>query len=347
MKSFEPGVFDRQAFPGSLLRVVRLLGECRVRLAQTEHRRRRALDRMREAAILGSVESSCRLEGVTVKPDRLRAIVIGHADAENRAEQELAGCRDALAGIAVHSRGGELTSAVVLRVHADLFRFTPGGGGGWKVADDLVTETHADGSSAVVFTPVPAYAVEDAMKRLHDGLALHWRAGLIDPLLLVPAYLLDFSCIHPFSEGTDRMVRLLARLLIERAGYGVGAFIPLDSLFERSEAAWSAALKASWNGWHRGAHDLAPWTEYFLAVLLEAYEQVERQIDVAAPPRGAKRDRVAEAVGRLPREFRYTDLERSVPSISRPTINRALRRLRAARVVRCVKPGRHARWERL
>jgi DNA-binding HxlR family transcriptional regulator len=55
---------------------------------------------------------------------------------------------------------------------------------------------------------------------------------------------------------------------------------------------------------------------------------------------------VLEAVRRLPREFRHGDLERLVPSISRPTINRVLRQLRSEREVRCVKPGRHARWQR-
>ena len=75
--------------------------------------------------------------------------------------------------------------------------------------------------------------------------------------------------------------------------------------------------------------------------------QVERDIDLSSPPRGAQRDRVEDAIARLPKNFRYTDLEHLVPSVSRPTINRVLRRLRSARAVRCLKRGRNAHWERI
>ena len=55
---------------------------------------------------------------------------------------------------------------------------------------------------------------------------------------------------------------------------------------------------------------------------------------------------VSDAVKRLPNRFRYADLERALPAVSRPTIARALRELRAEGVVRCLKPGRDATWEK-
>ena len=38
---------------------------------------------------------------------------------------------------------------------------------------------------------------------------------------------------------------------------------------------------------------------------------------------------IRDAVKRLPKHFRYADLERALPAVSRPTIARALRELRA------------------
>lgn len=347
MKSFETGVLERQKLPVSLLRTARLLGEYRVRRDLFERPSARLLDQLRERALVVSIESSNRLDGLNLAPDRLKHLIIRRGAAENRAEQETVGYCEALDGVARDGAAGPFTPQTVLQLHARLYGFVPEGGGCWKMSDDLVTETLPDGSTAVIFTPVPAYGVEDAMSRLHDGLAGHWNAGTIDPLLLIPAYLLDFLCIHPFSDGTRRMVRLLARLLLERAGYGVTAFTSLDPLFERGKADCSAALQASWRGWDASAHDLGPWSECFLGMLLEAYRQFERQVDAASPPRGVQRDRVADAVARLPQTFRYTDLEHLVPSVSRPTINRVLRRLRAERVVRCMKRGRNAHWERM
>jgi Fic family protein len=346
MKSFESGVLERHTIPTPLLRTARLLGEYRARQQAFERRSSLALDRLRETALLQSIESSSRLDGVTLPADRFAQLLTRGADPDSRAEQEIAGYREALATVAGDAGTSDLTSHLVLQLHAGLYRFVPEGGGCWKMSDDLVTETCPDGSTAVVFTPVPAYGVEDAMNRLHEGFARHVRAGIIDPLLLVPSYLLDFLCIHPFADGNDRMLRLLAMLLLGRAGYRVTTFVSLDPLFEQSAAACSAALQASWRGWHRATHDLAPWWQYFLGVLVQAYEQFERELELNSPPRGAKRDMVVDAVRRLPADFRHVDLEHLVPSVSRPTINRVLRRLRAAREVVCVKPGRNARWRR-
>ncbi len=347
MKSFEPGVLERQAVPVRLLRTIRLLGEYRARQGVFEGRSPRVLQRLRDAALRDSIESTNRLSGNPVPAGRLAEIVAGRSSPDDQSEQEIAGYGEVVSNLPAGVVLADLTPSLVRRLHAGLYRHVPQGGGSWKASDDLVTERLADGGTSVVFTPVPAYGVEDAMNRLHDGLGQHARAGTVDPLLLVPSYLLDFFCIHPFADGNARMLRLLARVLLEGAGYRVPAFVSLDALVEKTRAQFSAALQASWQGWHAARHALAPWWEYFLGVVLEAYEQIAPELGRASSPRGAKRDLVADAVLQLPADFRHADLERLVPTVSRPTINRALRRLRAARLVTCVKPGRSARWRRI
>ena len=54
------------------------------------------LKALREMALVQSVESSNRIEGVTVAADRLRPLVLGHARPKHRSEQEIAGYRSAL-----------------------------------------------------------------------------------------------------------------------------------------------------------------------------------------------------------------------------------------------------------
>lgn len=46
--------------------------------------------------------------------------------------------------------------------------------------------------------------------------------GVYDPLLLTMMFVLDFLCIHPFSDGNGRMSRLLTLLLLYRCGFIVG-----------------------------------------------------------------------------------------------------------------------------
>lgn len=48
-----------------------------------------------------------------------------------------------------------------------------------------------------------------------------------EPLLLIPAFIKDFLCIHPFNDGNGRMSRLLTTLLLCRSGFVVGKYISL------------------------------------------------------------------------------------------------------------------------
>src|SRR5262245_52032463 len=60
------------------------------------HRKPQVLAALREQAMVQSVESSNRIEGVTVEKDRLRPLVLGHAKPRDRSEEEVAGYRKAL-----------------------------------------------------------------------------------------------------------------------------------------------------------------------------------------------------------------------------------------------------------
>jgi hypothetical protein len=108
------------------------------------------------------------------------------------------------------------------------------------------------------------------------------------------------------------------------------------------------SLYASSQGWHEAQHSLVTWWEYFVGVMLvKAYSDFEDRVGVTSARRGAKRDMIRDTVKRLPKQFRYADLERALPAVSRPTIARALRELRTEGTIRCLKPGRDATWERI
>ena len=249
--------------------------------------------------------------------------------------------------IHTHPADIRLTSNVVLQLHRDLFQFVPGGGGRWKSTNNDITESRSDGTTWVRFRPVPAHLTAGAMDRLHTGFQATLDSGTVEPLLLIPTYVLDFLCIHPFADGNGRMARLLSLLLLYQSRYDVGRYIALEAAIEDTKAGYYDALHASSQHWHEGRHSLIPWWEYFVGVMLvKAYRQFEDRVGTRSAKRGAKREMVRGVVTRLPQRFRYADLERALPAVSRPTIARALRELSAEGLVRCVARGRDASWER-
>ena len=347
MNSFEAGFLEKQPIPHSLLRTIRLLGEYRGKEALFIQQTPQVLESLRQVAIIQSTESSNRIEGIEAPPARIKKLVEHKTTPKNRSEQEIAGYRDALATIHANHANMPFTTGIVLQLHRDLYQFVAQQGGRWKMADNEISETRSDGTKVTRFRPIPAHQTPEAMERLHALFKEQWDRGEIDPLLLIPAYVLDFLCIHPFTDGNGRMARLLTLLLLYQSGFEVGRYISLEYLIENQREGYYDALYKSSQDWHEGEHTLLPWWEYFLGVmLLAAYRELERRTGELTTAHGAKTELVLAAIRKLPERFRYADLAQACPNVSRPTIKRVLARLREDGAVECIKSGRDAIWEK-
>jgi len=347
MRSFEHDYLLETPISHSMLMAVRVLGEFRGRQSLYSEQFPEVLDTLRRVAVVQSTESSNRIEGITVEPDRLAGIVAKKVTPRDRPEQEVAGYRDVLAIIHAAPHRLELSARLILDWHRALYRFTEQAGGHWKAQDNTIQEIRPDGRRTVRFRPVSAVATPEFMKRL---VALHSRSvaeGKVDPLLRIASFVLDFECIHPFTDGNGRIGRLLTLLLLYQAGYEVGRYISLERIVEESKESYYEALFRSSQGWHEGQHDLRPWWNYFLGMLTAAYKEFESRVGTITSPKGAKRELVRTAVERLPRHFTIGDLQRACPGVSYPTLKRALADLKEEGRIRSLGKGRDARWERI
>src|SRR5436305_3891007 len=188
MSSFVDEFIARQPLPQALVQTIRLLGEYKGKQDLFRQQAPQVLQTLRETAVIQSTESSNRIEGVVAPEGRVREIVAQRSRPRNRSEQEIAGYRDVLNTIHVSHADIPFTPNAVLQLHRDLFRYTPSGGGHWKIGDNEISETLPDGTKFVRFTPVPAYLTPDAILRLHERLKEMWQSGDVEPLLLIPSY---------------------------------------------------------------------------------------------------------------------------------------------------------------
>jgi len=346
--SFTPGFLEAQPVSPRLVQVIRLLGEYKGKEALYLQQTPQVLEALRESAVIQSTESSNRLEGATASPSRIRALVEEKVAPTNRSEQEIAGYRDVLTTIHVSHDHMPLSANLVRQLHRDLFQFTVGSGGSYKVTDNQITEKRPDGTVVVRFRPVPAWRTATAMEQLHDRFGERWEARDIEPLFIIAAYILDFLCIHPFLDGNGRLSRLLTTLLLYHGDFCVGRYISLEHVVERTREGYYGALHASSQGWHEGTHSLLPWWEYLLGVVLHmAYQDFESRVGTLTSQRGAKREMIRDAIERLPPVFRVRDIEQAMPGISRVTINRAIAEMRDEGRIRLIGRGAGSMWEKL
>ena len=337
---------DRIPITQALLQSVRQLGEFKGREGLYRSQMPQALETLRQAAIIQSAESSNRIEGVTAPPQRLRALMAEKTKPRDRSEQEIAGYRDVLNTIHGNYEGMRFSASLVLQLHRDLFKYTSNPGGRWKSTQNAIIEILPSGSKRTRFEPVAPHLVPEAMALLHVQINNFLEEAKTDPLILIPAYVLDFLCIHPFLDGNGRMARLLTLLLLYQAGYGVGRYISLERVIEESKESYYDALYRSSQGWHEGRHTLVPWTEYFFGIMLAAYREFESRVGILTDGRGAKTELVLEAIGRFHGDFSVSELQAQCPNVGIDLIRRLLRQERKAGKLECLGRGPAARWRR-
>jgi Fic family protein len=344
MMSFKDGRLSKLNVP---MGIVRLIGEINQFKGKQEMFRQQSpqvLEALKQVAVIQSTESSNAIEGITIQAHRLKQLMEDKTTPRNRPEGEIAGYRDVLATIHASSNDIPITSGVIRQLHRDLYKFTPVQGGAWKPADNTIGEIRPDGTQFVRFNPVPACLTPGAMDELCESFNREFDEQQIDPLILTGVFVLDFLCIHPFFDGNGRMARLLSLLILYKLEYEVGRYISLEKLIEKTKESYYDTLYVSSQGWHEGEHNLFPWLEYFLGIILAAYREFGERVGKVASYKGSKGQRIKEAINHFIGDFTIAEIERVCPDISRPTIYRVLKELKKEGYIRVIEVGRNARW---
>lgn len=346
MRSLTPEFLGALRFNGLQVATLRALGEFRGKQQLYIAQSPQVLDDLKQLAVIESTESSNRLEGVTIAPSRLKSLMSKSTSPQSRSEQEIAGYRDALSLIHEAADDMPFSEGVLRQLHGSLYRYLPQSGGEWKATNNDIIERSADGTSRIRFQPVAAHLTPIAVAEMLTYYHQAARQNLADPLVLIPLTILDFLCIHPFSDGNGRVARLLTLLLLYQFDYRVGRFISLERIFEESKEGYYETLEVSSRGWHEGAHQVQPWMDYFWGALLRAYKEFEERVGTIDNRRGGKSDRVRDTALSKNLPFSITDIEESCPGVSRDTVRLVLRALKAEGLIESTGKGRSAKWRK-
>ena len=287
-----------------------------------------ALSELLEIAKIQSTEASNRIEGIITTDDRLKKIVMNKTTPKGRSEREIAGYRDVLNTI--HENYGfiPVRPGMILQLHRDLYIFSNSAiGGNFKNSDNIIAEELPDGTKKVRFQPIPAWETAEAMDSLCSALQEALKDPEMDPLLLMPMFILDFLCIHPFIDGNGRMSRLLTLLLLYRSGYFVGKYISLERLIADSKETYYEVLQDSSTGWHEGTNDYLPFVRYMLGIVIAAYREFVSRVDVLITRGLSKPERVREIIRSTTGKITKTQIMKQCPDISQKTVERALKEL--------------------
>ncbi len=347
MSSFGGDVLDKLPITVDILNLTSKIAEYRGKQTLYERQIPQVLVTLRSHAIIQSTESSNRIEGITVSARRFESIMKEKSPPKDRSEAEIAGYRDVLRTIHDSHSYILIRANMIQQLHRDLMAYTgTSRGGNWKSVDNVIEETLPSGDQQVRFVPTPAWKTPDAMESLCQKFDMSRDLGKLPDVILIAIFILDFLCIHPFSDGNGRMARLLTLLLLYQGGYTVGRYVSLEKIIEETKEQYYDTLYQSSQGWHAGKQNVLPWVEYFLTVIFRAYRRFEERVgDVEhTQKRGWKQMRVRDVIQDFLADFRVSDVEERCPGISRATITKTLNDLSKEDLIECVERGRNAKW---
>ena len=305
MKTFNfKAVYSQLLTPEIVFRLTQL-HEYKGRLNRLLETDAAALSEIKETAALQTVAASNRMEGITVAEDRLKKLILNKTNPQTDGEKKVAGYRDVLTSISANYDFLPPAPSTILQLHRDLYKFSGKTvGGNYKgTAGEPCAESLASLCNAF------EQALQDPV---------------LDPLLLIPIFILDFLCIHPFNDGNGRMSRLLTLLLLYRSGYIVGKYISIEKLISDTKETYYETLQASSYNWHEGTNDYAPFVTYMLGVLVAAYRDFESRIELLTTKGLSKPDRVREIIKNHLGKITKSEIMAKCPDISQITVQRAL-----------------------
>lgn len=278
-----------------------------------------------DVARIQSTDASNRIEGIYTSDSRLRALVQEKVEPRNRNEQEISGYRDVLNTIHESYDSIPIKSGIILQLHRNLYQYSGVSfGGKFKNSDNVIEEVDISGHRTIRFVPVSAFETPEAIQRLCDAYDKAIKNEHTDPLLLIPLFVLDFLCIHPFNDGNGRMSRLLTLLLMYQNDYIVGKYVSLEKSVEKSKEAYYDALQLCSAGWHEAENEIAPFVEYLLGVMLAAYQEFFTRVEYLSIWKITKKERIRLVIQNHLGQITKREIIEQCPDISPTTVEATL-----------------------
>ena len=285
------------------------------------------LEKLVDIAKIQSTEASNAIEGIVTTNTRIKQLVEEKTTPRNRDEEEIAGYCDVLNIIYNSFDAIPITQNYILQLHKILYNHMNNPvAGRTKTVQNYISATYQNGDTEILFTPLAVFETPEALDKICEEYNRVIGNFELEPLLVIPIFIHDFLCIHPFNDGNGRMSRLLTTLLLYRSGFCVGKYISLEAKIAKNKELYYEALNHSQHGWHKGEEDVVPFIKYLLGTILSAYKDFEDRFEIVEDKLPAI-EMVRKATQNKIGKFNKQDIRELCPSLSISSIEGSLRKL--------------------
>ena len=327
MRIFDYSSLKSRTWDSEILGLVAQIHEFKGRQESYLKQKPVELNRLIEIAKIQSTEASNEIEGIRTTNTRLKQLIVDKTTPRNRDEEEIMGYRDVLNTIHENFQYIPIRPNYILQLHRDLYQYSHKSiGGTFKNNQNYISAKDADGHEFILFTPWPPYETPSAIDAICESFNRIIDTQEIDVLILIPIFIHDFLCIHPFNDGNGRMSRLLTTLLLYRSGYFIGRYISLENKIAKNKSLYYDVLESCQKGWYKNEEDPTPFIKYLLKTILSAYRDFEERVDIVSEKLPAI-EMVRRAVYNKIGKFTKSEVMELCPILSKASVENSIKQL--------------------
>ena len=338
--------FLKEKIPGNIVGLTGIISDLHAKEGFRKLQYTDVFEKLRKKAIIESIKGSNAIENIVTTDSRIKEIVDG-AKPITHDEQEISGYKDALDLIHSSHEDLDINEEIIVSLHRMIqVQTSPETAGKYKNINNFILETAPDGSRRMRFKPVPAKDTAISMEQL---LLAYYEARQdteISPLLLIPCFVLDFLCIHPFVDGNGRVSRLLTVLLLYSSGYDIVRYVSFERQVEKYKAGYYETLKTSSEGWHENENDYIPFVIFFLQILYRCFKDLDDSFMDISLKKAKKSERVKNILLSAIVPISKQEVAEKMPDVSIQTIELVLNQLLKEKEIKKIGTYKDARYIR-
>ena len=339
--------FLKNSVPGNIVGLTDIIADLRSKEEFRKLQYEEAFESLHRKAVVESVKGSNAIEGVVTTDSRIKDIVAGTAKPLTHDEMEISGYKNALNLIHMNHDQMDIDEKMILTLHELIEeQSNHPEAGQYKKTNNFIMEYGADGSRRIRFKPVEADKVQVNMEQMLLAYYDARQDSEIPPLLLIPCFILDFLCIHPFTDGNGRVSRLLTVLLLYLTGYDIVKYISYEGQINKYKENYYQALELSSAAWHENKNDYIPFVINFLQILYRCFKDLDDAFMEISLKKAKKSERVESILLASVVPLSKQDIIGKVPDVSVKTIELVLSKMLKDNRIKKIGSFRDARYVR-
>jgi Fic family protein len=236
-------------------------------------------------AMVESVGSSTRMEGSRMTDAEVDRFLFGPDPRlpGTQDERAVAGYAEALEMVYDAVAGGALDTDFVRRLHGIVTWYSDTAGAerhAYRRVAVRVRSYDAGGrTSGSLFEASPPGRINGLMEEAVGWASAALESGEVHPLIVTATFIARFRAIHPYSEGSGRLSRLLTTWMLVRSGCTYMPYASIERVLEERRAEHYRHLAGVGGLLGGDGSGLRGWVVFFLTTLAAQRDELMRRLE--------------------------------------------------------------------